>query len=160
MLAEALELLACPRCGGALHRQPLSCAACGAAYETRDGIPDVRLPADARTEAVRVFYSEAPFPAYPPRDSYSWLRARAERSEFARLLDRAIPGNARIVDLGCGTGQMALYLATADRIVIGADLTRASLQLAESARARFGADRALFVETDLRTPGLRRGVLF
>src|SRR5918911_2013664 len=157
MLDEALELLACPRCGGALHGQPLSCAACGAAYETCDGIPDVRLPADARTEAVREFYSEAPFPAYPPRDSYSWLRARAERSEFARLLDRAIPGDARIVDLGCGTGQMALYLATADRIVVGADLTRASLQLAESARARFRADRALFVETDLRVPGLRRG---
>jgi SAM-dependent methyltransferase len=106
---------------------------------------------------VRAFYSEAPFPAYPPRDSPGWLRARAERSEFARLLDRAIPGDARIVDLGCGTGQMALYLATADRLVVGADLTRASLRLAEAARERFGVTRALFIETDLRTPGLRRG---
>src|SRR5438552_8485985 len=157
MLEEALELLACPRCGGALSAPGLACRRCAAEYEVRDGIPDLRLPADARTEAVRAFYSEAPFPAYPPRDSPGWLRARAERSDFARLLDRAIPGDARIVDLGCGTGQMALFLATADRIVVGADITRASLQLAETARARFGVDRATFVETDLRVPGVRRG---
>jgi SAM-dependent methyltransferase len=157
MLEEALELLACPRCGGSLHPAPLSCSACGAPYDVRDGIPELRLPADARTEAVRAFYSEAPFPAYPARDSPGWLRARAERSEFARLLDRAIPGDARVVDLGCGTGQMALYLATADRIVVGADLTRASLRMAEAARERFGVSRALFVETDLRVPGLRPG---
>lgn len=155
MLDEALELLACPRCSGALRRRGLSCTSCGAGYEVRGGIPDLRLPGDPRTEAVREFYEQAPFPAYPPRDSAAWLRARAERSEFARLLDRAIRGDARILELGCGTGQMSLFLATADRVVIGADLTRGSLQLAEAARVRFGVDRALFVETDLRAPGLR-----
>jgi SAM-dependent methyltransferase len=156
VLEEALELLACPRCAGALDRG-LRCLSCGAAYSERGGIADLRLDADARTEAVRAFYARAPFPGYPLRDSYGWLRARAERSEFARLLDRAIPGDARVVELGCGTGQMSLFLATAQRTVIGADLTRASLELAESARRRYGLERALFVETDLRAPGLRRG---
>jgi len=154
---EALDLLACPRCGGALRSSALACTACGAGYEIRGGIPDLRLPADRRTEAVRKFYEQTPFPAYPLRDSHAWLRARAGRSEFARLLDRAIPGDARILELGCGTGQMSLFLASADRIVVGADLTRASLELAEAARQRFGVERALFVETDLRVPGLRRG---
>jgi SAM-dependent methyltransferase len=50
---------------------------------------------------------------------------------------------------------MSLFLATAERVVVGADLARASLLLAEAARARFGVERALFVETDLRSPGLR-----
>jgi len=45
----------------------------------------------------------------------------------------------------------------ADRIVIGADLTRASLLLGAAAGRRFGIDRALFVETDLARPGLRAG---
>jgi SAM-dependent methyltransferase len=155
MMDEALDLLACPRCGGALRR-PGQCAGCGAKYAADNGIAALRLDADARTEAVRDFYARAPFPAYPPRDTYPWLRARAERSEFARLLDRAIPGDARVLEVGCGTGQMSLFLATADRLVVGADLSRPSLELAEAARRRYDVRRALFVETDLRAPGLRR----
>src|SRR5258706_7906589 len=112
---------------------------------------------DRRTEAVRRFYERAPFPGYPRRDSLQALRARAGRSAFARLLDRAIPGDATIADIGCGTGQMALYLARADRIVIGADMTRASLRLGAAAARRFGLDGVTFVETDLRKPGLRPG---
>jgi SAM-dependent methyltransferase len=76
---------------------------------------------------------------------------------FARMLDEAIPDHGRIVDFGCGTGQMCLYLARADRLIVGADLTRASLLLAASAAARFRLDRVLFVETDLQRPGLAAG---
>jgi SAM-dependent methyltransferase len=108
-----------------------------------------------RTEVVRRFYEQAPFPGYPPRDSLEWLRARAERSEFARLLDAAIPCDARVVDIGCGTGQMSLYLARADRVVIGADFSRPSLDLAAAAARRFGLDRVQFVEMDLQHPALR-----
>jgi SAM-dependent methyltransferase len=50
-----------------------------------------------------------------------------------------------------------LFLATADRVVIGADLTRASLELGAAAAQRFGVRRVQFVETDLRAPGLQRG---
>ncbi|HWS73012.1 MAG TPA: class I SAM-dependent methyltransferase, partial [Thermoanaerobaculia bacterium] len=112
------------------------------------GVPD-------RTETVRRFYEQAPFPGYPPRDSLEWLRARAERSEFARLLDAAIPGDARVVDVGCGTGQMSLYLARANRVVIGADFARPSLILAAAAARRFGLDGVQFVEMDLQHPALR-----
>jgi len=96
-------------------------------YEAPDGIPNLRLPGDTRIEVVRRFYERAPFPDYHHAGSLSWLRARAERSEFARLIDR---GNSRQCSCRrdwCGTGQMSLYLARADRVVIGADLTRASL---------------------------------
>jgi SAM-dependent methyltransferase len=115
----------------------------------------LRLPGDTRTEVVRRFYQQAPFPGYPPRDSLAWLRARAERSEFARLLDHAIPGDARILEIGCGTGQMSLYLARASRVVIGADLTRAALQLGAAAARRFRLNGVQFIETDLHRPGLR-----
>jgi SAM-dependent methyltransferase len=152
-----IDLLACPRCRGVLEErgQGFACAACGAGYEERDGVVRLRIRSDERTETVRQFYSQSPFPGYPPRDSLDGLRARAERSEFARLLDRAVPGDARIVEVGCGTGQMSLFLATADRVVVGADITAASLACAARAQARFGVERVLFVETDLRAPGLR-----
>ena len=130
---EALrDLLACPACGGALA-VGWQCRGCGAHYTAPDGIPDLRLGSDTRTDAVRRFYKYAPFPGYRPRDSLASLYARAERSKFARLLDEAIPGDARIVEIGCGTGQMSLYLTRADRLIIGADLTRASLLLGQGA---------------------------
>jgi len=112
---------------------------------------------DAATDRVRRFYERAPFPGYPPRDSLAALRARAERNPFARLLDRAIADEARVVDVGCGTGQMCLYLARGRRQVVGVDVTRASLALASEAARRFDLDRVRFVETDLRQPGVRAG---
>jgi SAM-dependent methyltransferase len=124
-------------------------------YEAPDGIPNLRLPGSDGTDAVRRFYECAPFPDYPPNASVSWLRARAERSEFARLIERAIPSDARVVEIGCGTGQMSLYLAHAHRVVIGADLTRASLRLGVKAARRFELDQVHFIETDLYHPGLR-----
>ena len=150
------ELLACPSCSGRLAG--LRCQSCDAVHASPGGIPDLRpRELDARTERVRDFYLRAPFPGYPPRDSLSALRARAGRSAFARLLDRSIDGDATVVELGCGTGQLSLFLASADRRVIGADLSRASLRLAEEAKARYGLSSVRFVETDLRAPGLRKG---
>ena len=150
------DLLACPACGDRLAAD-WSCAGCGARFDVCDEVPSLRLPGDARTETVRRFYERTPFPGYPPRDSLERLRARAERSVFARLLDAAIPGDARIVEVGCGTGQMCLYLSRADRLIVGADLARASLALGAAAARRFGLDRVGFVETDLQRPALRAG---
>jgi SAM-dependent methyltransferase len=127
-------------------------------YEAEGGIPNLRLPDGERTtERVRRFYEAAPFPGYPPRDSLHALWARADRSAFAALLDRAIPCDARVVEVGCGTGQMCLYLCRADRLIVGADLARASLALGADAARRFGLDRVQFVETDLRRSGLHAG---
>jgi SAM-dependent methyltransferase len=151
-----LDLLACPICRGALDRE-CKCTACARHYTAEDDIPDLRVPGDGCTDKVRAFYEQAPFPGYRPRDSLQALRARAERSEFARRLDAAIPADARILEIGCGTGQMSLYLASADRMVIGADVTRASLRLGAAAAQRFGVTGVRFVETDLHRPGLRPG---
>jgi SAM-dependent methyltransferase len=159
---EDAALLACPACTGLLaiaSGGALACRSCAVEYPIRRGIPVLRSATgegDARTDRVRDFYSDAPFPNYPTNDTLSGLRGRAARSELARLLDQAIPGDARVLEVGCGTGQMSLFLATADRRVVGADLTRASLDLASAAAERYGLGGVRFVETDLRAPGLRR----
>jgi SAM-dependent methyltransferase len=152
---RALDLLACPSCGAALSAG-LACRGCDAAYASPSGIPCLRSDADARTDEVRAFYTVSPFPSYPANETLSTLRRKAERSELARLLDVAIPGDASVVEVGCGTGQMSLFLARAERRVVAADLTRASLELGREAADRLGVD-VTFVETDLRTPGLRAG---
>ena len=112
---------------------------------------------DNRTDAVRRFYEQAPFPGYTPLDTLQAIRRRGDRNRFAHLLDRSISCDALVAEIGCGTGQMALYLARGDRVVVGADLTRAPLLLAEAAARRFGLQRVMFVETDMRHAGLKQG---
>ena len=113
------------------------------------------MAVDSRTDVVRRFYDEAPFPGYPPRDNLAAFRARAERSRFAQLLDAAISADAHVVEVGCGTGQMSIYLAHMDRVVVGADISRAALRLGQDAARRFGVTSVRFIETDLHHPGLR-----
>jgi SAM-dependent methyltransferase len=155
-LPVPFALLACPACSGSLDRT-LLCAGCGTHWPAPEGIPALRLDTDSQTETVRAFYNAAPFPGYPPNDSLSWLRARAGRSAFARLLDDSIPGDARIVEIGCGTGQTSLYLARADRIVVALDLSREALRLGAAAAARYGVERVAFVEADLTRLPLKEG---
>ena len=52
---------------------------------------------------------------------------------------------------------MSLYLARADRVVVAADLARASLALGADAAHRYGVDRVQFVETDLYRSALKPG---
>src|SRR5215468_7153820 len=91
MRDELLDVLACPACGGRLvaAATTLSCAACAAVYATRAGIPDLRLPGDERSDAVREFYAVAPFPGYPPRFSLSALRAPVAASSPAPSTPRS-----------------------------------------------------------------------
>ena len=114
------------------------------------------MTVESRTGVVRRFYNDAPFPGYAPHDTLTALRARAERSQFAQLLDRAIPSDARVVEIGCGTGQMSLYLARASRSVVAADIAGTALQLGRDAARRFGVTSIQFVETDLHHAGLRQ----
>lgn len=108
-----------------------------------------------RTETVRRFYERTPFPGQAPHVTLEALRACARRNAFARSLDAVAASDARIVEVGCGTGQMCLFLARAERVVIGADLARASLRMAAAMARRGGVSGVQFVETDLQRPGLK-----
>lgn len=147
--------LCCPRCGAAL--QDLSCA-CGAAYSERDGVLDLYRPGagsdEAMTERVRGFYEERPFPDYRPDDDRGSLLRRGRANPFTRALDEHIPPRARVVELGCGTSQMALFLGLAGRPVVGIDLSMASLQLGESFRQKAGIQNVRLVRGDLFAPPL------
>ena len=59
---------------------------------------------------------------------------------------------ASVLDLGCGTGELAVALA-GERLVVGVDPAAAMLEIA---RAKPGAERVDFVEGDARTVRLGR----
>src|SRR5258707_3681373 len=70
--------------------------------------------------------------------AFGWSRA----DDFFLSVVNATP-ETRVVDLGCGTGRLALGLAAAGHTVTGVDPARASL---DAARAKPGADRVTWME--------------
>lgn len=128
------SLLACPRCR-ALWGAGLGCGGCGLEAADRDGVLDLCWrpgEPDPVTQEVNAFYERRPFPDYRADDDRGTLLRRGRAGGFTRELDDALPPRARVVELGCGTGQLGLFLALAGREVLGVDLTLASLQVAEA----------------------------
>ena len=73
-------------------------------------------------------------------------------SGVARLLDEQIPFGARVIECGCGTGQLTNFLSVANRTVVGADLCLNSLKLATAFKTQNELDRAHFLQMNLFRP--------
>lgn len=132
-------------------------------YAIREGIPFLFAPRVAPgaasndvTEVVKEFYEETPFPNYDGFDTRDSLRAKARASVAAQLLNDQISNTARILEVGCGTGQMTNFLGMAwGRTVIGSDICLNSLKLASGFRDRFAINNAHFVQMNLFDPFFR-----
>lgn len=128
-------------------------------YPVVDGIPCLFAPnqwpqgrSDV-TDMVKSFYEETPFPNYDDLDGRDSLQTKAKRGVFARLLDEQIPRGAKVLEAGCGTGQLSNFLGMGwDRAVIGADLCLNSLRLAKSFRDRCSINNVNFVQMNLFRP--------
>jgi len=141
----------CPRCFQGLGES--ACGACGLAFEREGRLIDLLGPEPRESRAARVesFYERSPFPGYAPDDDAGTLLDRARRSSFLRALDASLPADARVLDCGCGTAQLAAFLAlaAARRSVFGLDGCRASLRCAEAFRARVGLENLQLARADL-----------
>ena len=135
----------------------------GTRYPVEEGIPRLFVPTDGATngrdvtELVKQFYEQTPFPNYDDLDTPRALLEKARAGRFARLLNEQIPYDARVVEIGCGTGQLTNFLAIAHRTVLGVDVCLNSLRLAQGFKMRHGLDRATFAQMNLFRPGLKDG---
>jgi len=111
-------------------------------------------PATSRiVETVRAFYDAAPFPDYHGLDTRDALRNRVGVGAFERMLNAQLPVEARVLDVGCGTGQLTNFLGLRyGRTVIGGDLCLAPLRVAQDFRERFSINNAHFVQLNLFRP--------
>jgi SAM-dependent methyltransferase len=104
---------------------------------------------------VRRFYEVCSFPGYEDFDTPSELIERSKQGFYANLLDDQLPLGVRVLDAGCGTGQLAMFLSLMNRKVVGADFSHGSLEKAVGFKRRFGLQNVSFVQTDLLEPALR-----
>jgi SAM-dependent methyltransferase/uncharacterized protein YbaR (Trm112 family) len=162
--SRLLHILRCPRCRGGfrLNAGDLVCNSCAARFSSGNGVPallDSAVEETSQADAgnsirrrIRDFYEENPFPDYDGFEDVATLLERAGEGVFARLLDEQIPFGSRVLECGCGTGQLSNFLGIAHRTVIGTDLSTASLRLAESFRQKHSLDRIFFLQMDLFRP--------
>lgn len=104
---------------------------------------------DAKTQDVRAFYEQYSFPGYDDCDSLSTLIDRAQKGVYANLLNKEIRFGARVLDVGCGTGQLVNFLSSGGRCVIGCDLSYNSLEKGIRFRNQSSLENASFVQADL-----------
>lgn len=115
---------------------------------------DERESAAARVED---FYRRHPFPGYQDADDGAALIDRCRRAPFLAQLDASIAPDARVLDCGCGTGQLSAFLALAGprRDVLGLDGCTASLAEAECFRQRERVENWTLARGDLFALPLR-----
>jgi SAM-dependent methyltransferase len=166
-MRDVLErLLVCPACQsgelGGLPAGPgdgkLTCRGCGELYEVRGGLP-ILLPPGAG-EA----HDELDHHRHKRRQAGWFDRSVAERFEVERphgaprayrwllgqKLDRAaamLPplAGATVVDVCCGSGMEAEYLARRGARVLAVDLSEGAARRARERAARFGLDYLVVV---------------
>lgn len=106
---------------------------------------------------VQDFYTHHPFPGY----SMAKYRVREDlyrhANPYTLLLDASIPLDARVLDVGCGTGQLSCLLGMRGRSVTGVDFSEGSLRKALGLRERLGLSNVEFRREDVhqirRPPG-------
>lgn len=160
------EIFACPVCGEevAVRDQAIQClnSSCRTAFPVENGIPLLFAKEEQTqnvTDIVKTFYEENPFPNYDDLDSRQSLIEKARRGIFARLLDEQIPKAARVLEVGCGTGQLSNFLGMHwDRQVFGVDICLNSLQLAKAFSDKARITNAAFLQMNLFKPAFCAGV--
>jgi SAM-dependent methyltransferase len=165
-LVGHLDLLCCPGCSGNIEQdaQGLVCAECGHQFASEDGVPKLFWPnewdpsADDVTERMKAFYEETPFPDYDDFDSVGSLIQKARQGRFAKLLDDQVPAGTRIIECGCGTGQLSSFLSIANRTVFGADMCLNSLRLGNNFREQNNLKNVRYLQMNLFRPCFKPGI--
>ena len=161
-MVQHIDIFSCPACGGALNapsaRSGIECSKCNRSFICEKGIPLLFWPNEWDStidvlKNVKSFYEENPFPSYEDVDSIWSLRKKAETGVFARLLDDQIPHSARILEVGCGTGQLSNYLGSKwGKTVFATDISLGSLKLGQEFKELNHIDNVAFFQMNLFRP--------
>ncbi|MFH1423772.1 MAG: methyltransferase domain-containing protein [Candidatus Nealsonbacteria bacterium] len=159
-LIDHADIFICPACGGELRviGNDIECLGCHNRYYIEDGIPLLFWPNErdpARedvTDKIKSFYEKTPFPNYEDFEDTGSLVQKAQTSIFARLLNEQIPFNIKVLEVGCGTGQLSNFLGTSQRYVFGTDMCLGALKLGQDFKAKNDLKRVGFYQMNLFKP--------
>ena len=158
-----LDIFVCPSCNGDLKivGNGIKCIECHYDYQVEEDIPLLFWPNEwdrKKTDVsnkVKSFYEETPFPNYEEFETVGGLINKAQKGIFARLLNEQLPFNIKILEVGCGTGQLSNFLGVAHRTVFGTDMCLNSLKLGQIFRRQNNLEMVGFYQMNLFKPIFR-----
>lgn len=87
-------------------------------------------------DIVERFYNETPFPDYELERFKKPEDLEIYAQPFSKILDRTIPTDASVIDVGTGTGMLSAYLSLRREKVWGIDFSDASLNKARGLKEK------------------------
>ena len=125
-------------------------------FEKKNGIISFSI-SDTETKKVTDFYKITPFPNYKDNDNKQSILEKGDRNLLARNFKKLIGFKKKVLELGCGTGQLSIYfsLGTNNKIV-GFDPTVESLNLAKNFADKNEITNIEFVNADIFDDVLER----
>lgn len=105
---------------------------------------------------VREFYNGFPFPGYGEFSSLPDFINKARVKRFLLMLEQQVPPGVRILDAGCGTGQLAVFLSIKNRMVTGIDISRNSIVKGREFKNRFDLKNVELMEMNIFNHTLER----
>jgi len=98
---------------------------------------------------VQNFYNKTPFPDYDLKRFNDKEDLEISTYEFAQILDRSIPHEASIIDVGTGTGQLSAFLSRRRNCVWGIDFSVKSLNKAKKLKRKLGLNNLFLKKVDI-----------
>lgn len=122
-IEKFIDVMICPACNSelTLEKNGLRCKSASHRFPVTEGIPQMFVPNEWQngkldvTDKVRQFYEKTPFPNYDDFDSVAALVEKSRKGRFARALDEHFPTRTRVLEVGCGTGQLTNFLGITQR---------------------------------------------
>lgn len=157
------DSLICPACGGEVFfdNGSFRCLANRHQYHYESGIPIFLPPpeiflAETTTKIIKDFYEHHPFPGYHGLESSPELRVKAKKNLFFALLEEQIPADTKVLEIGCGTGQLSNFLGLAgQRNILATDLSLPALKLGQEFKERNQVANTIFLQMDLFRPAFK-----
>lgn len=117
--------------------------------ETIDGIKLSKIT-DEIAKKVTSFYTTKPFPNYKINDDKISVSERGNRNYLASKFKQFVGYNKKVLEVGCGTGQLSIYFSTGNNnLIVSLDATLESLKIAKEFANKNNINNIEFVNTDI-----------
>ena len=105
---------------------------------------------DQTSKIISNFYKSKPFPNYKINDDKVSVVQRGDKNLLAKKFKSFVGYNKKILEVGCGTGQLSIYFSIGNNnLIVSLDTTIESLIIAKNFAKKNKIENIRFVHSDI-----------